>query len=335
MNPLIKALEMHGCSPRLSAGNWMAKCPAHEDKVKSLSVRESEDITLLFCHAHCQPIEVLEALDLPWSAMFGDADDHLIRPVPPKGEEAPKPIRRPTPVASTIVMPIRTGVPVPNSVLLYKGQKPSKTWWYRNAEGQPLFATCRWDIDGEKKRIRHITMHREGNALCWKLGDLPSPRPLYGLDRLALMPDQAVLLVEGEKTAEAAHGRIESGAVAVTWCGGAAALNKVDWSPLDGKEVICWPDADRAGIECMQDLCEQHKGWRLVEPLPWVEEGWDLADPTPPHVNVSELFNKAWTPSSWDIDYVMKSCVVFRPWDDRYKGPFQSGGLRVEMGAGE
>nr|WP_246591083.1 DUF6371 domain-containing protein [Georgfuchsia toluolica] len=71
----------------------------------------------------------------------------------------------------------------------------------------------------------------------------PEPRPLYGLDRLAAKPDATVLLVEGEKCADAAAEVLPEYAV-LTWPGGCKAVKKVDWRPLAGRKVICWPDAD-------------------------------------------------------------------------------------------
>ena len=68
-------------------------------------------------------------------------------------------------------------------------------------------------------------------------------RPLYGLDRLAAKPDAVVVLVEGEKCADAGHDELPDYAV-VSWPGGGKADGKVDWSPLAGRKVVTWADAD-------------------------------------------------------------------------------------------
>jgi hypothetical protein len=50
---------------------WIARCPAHEDRRASLSVRETGDgRTLLHCFALCRPDEVLGAIGMDWSALF-------------------------------------------------------------------------------------------------------------------------------------------------------------------------------------------------------------------------------------------------------------------------
>jgi hypothetical protein len=52
-------------------GRWIARCPAHEDRSPSLSIRELDDgQTLLHCFAGCGAIEVLDSLGLDWSALF-------------------------------------------------------------------------------------------------------------------------------------------------------------------------------------------------------------------------------------------------------------------------
>ncbi|MCX7992351.1 MAG: hypothetical protein N2651_01650, partial [Fimbriimonadales bacterium] len=48
---------------RLSSGEWLACCPAHDDREPSLSLRELADGTLLWhCHAGCSQEQVGEAL---------------------------------------------------------------------------------------------------------------------------------------------------------------------------------------------------------------------------------------------------------------------------------
>jgi hypothetical protein len=52
-------------------GRWIARCPAHQDKSPSLSIRELDDGRLLInCFAGCGPIEVLDALGMTWGDLF-------------------------------------------------------------------------------------------------------------------------------------------------------------------------------------------------------------------------------------------------------------------------
>ena len=47
---------------RRSGSCWMAKCPAHDDKNPSLSIREVDGKVLLHCHAGCRQRDVIAAL---------------------------------------------------------------------------------------------------------------------------------------------------------------------------------------------------------------------------------------------------------------------------------
>lgn len=49
---------------------WIARCPAHEDRAPSLSIREAEDRTLLHCFAGCSPLEVVESIGLTLTDLF-------------------------------------------------------------------------------------------------------------------------------------------------------------------------------------------------------------------------------------------------------------------------
>lgn len=108
-------------------------------------------------------------------------------------------------------------------------------WDYRSADGELLACVYRYDTpDGKQYRPWDV----RGRAMR-----MPEPRPLYNLP--ALHPTDTVVLVEGEKCADAL---VSVGIVATTAMGGAAtALDKTDWSPLAGKRVIVWPDNDEAG----------------------------------------------------------------------------------------
>jgi hypothetical protein len=58
---------------RNGAGRAMARCPAHEDKRASLSIREIGDGTvLLHCFSGCYPIDVCRAIGLEFRHLFPD-----------------------------------------------------------------------------------------------------------------------------------------------------------------------------------------------------------------------------------------------------------------------
>jgi len=62
--------RLDGVCERFS-GQWLACCPAHDDKSPSLSVKETEDgCILIHCFAGCAPCDVLAAVDLELSDLF-------------------------------------------------------------------------------------------------------------------------------------------------------------------------------------------------------------------------------------------------------------------------
>ena len=72
MSALESLLErLDGLRKGSSTGQWIARCPAHDDRSPSLSIREADDGKILVnCFAGCGAIDVLDALGLPWAALF-------------------------------------------------------------------------------------------------------------------------------------------------------------------------------------------------------------------------------------------------------------------------
>lgn len=123
--------------------------------------------------------------------------------------------------------------------------RPEAVWTYRNEDGTIIGYVCRFRTSDGGKEILPLTWCR--NILTgqceWRWMAQAKPRPLYGLDVLAKKRESTVLIVEGEKCAEA--GRIELPEFAViTWPGGSRATAKADWKPLAGRRIIIWPDCD-------------------------------------------------------------------------------------------
>lgn len=62
-------------------GRWMARCPAHEDRSPSLSVRELEDgRVLVHCFSGCAAADVVAAVGLSLADLFADRLDHRVAP---------------------------------------------------------------------------------------------------------------------------------------------------------------------------------------------------------------------------------------------------------------
>jgi putative DNA primase/helicase len=137
------------------------------------------------------------------------------------------------------------------------------------------FLVCRFPA----KKIRPLWW--SGSRWEWKAP--PAPRPLLNLSRIRSDPG-TVLIVEGEKAADAAA-KLYLKAVVTTWPSGCKAIEKADWSPLKGRRVILWPDADQVGQQAMDRLAQlllrlPVDRVQMVTPPAEVPEGWDLADAT-------------------------------------------------------
>ncbi len=171
--------------------------------------------------------------------------------------------------------------PLPETMRHRRHGTPAAIWRYRDAAGALLFAVCRFDPPGARKEIVPLSCGADG----WRWKAPPEPRPLYGLDRLAARPAAPVLVVEGEKAADAAVG-IFPGFAVVTWPGGAQAVGKADWTPLRGRLVAAWPDNDVPGRVAAGEVAKAATAAgaarAVVVPVPqdW-PDGWDVADPLP------------------------------------------------------
>lgn len=70
---------------RLSGGNWMARCPAHEDGKASLSIARGKDHpVVLNCKAGCATVDILAAVGMTWDTLCAPREDQR-----PRGEWTP------------------------------------------------------------------------------------------------------------------------------------------------------------------------------------------------------------------------------------------------------
>lgn len=60
---------------RRSGNGWRARCPAHEDRIPSLSINERDGKILVHCHGGCSQEAVLAALKIEAHELFLDASD--------------------------------------------------------------------------------------------------------------------------------------------------------------------------------------------------------------------------------------------------------------------
>ena len=150
--------------------------------------------------------------------------------------------------------PLRCVFPVPDSAPPATNLGPMH-WAYRDREGRLLGYVKRYK-NGKDKAFSPITWWQDehGKMGQWQMKHWPQPKPLYGLWRLPERPEAPVLLVEGEKTCEAAQRHFGAKFECLTWPGGASAWKVAHWLPLRGREVWLLPDDDEPGTKAMAGI---------------------------------------------------------------------------------
>lgn len=128
---------------------------------------------------------------------------------------------------------------------------------YASADGEVLLRVHRTDKPDGSKTFSQSTPDGKGG---WSWRGIKGKTPLYRLPALAAAPRLPVVICEGEKAAEAAQRLLGDSMVATTWPGGAAAVDSADLSPLQGRDVVVWPDADAAGKSAAATLLARLSG---------------------------------------------------------------------------
>lgn len=64
--------RLDGVKPT-GSDRWIAKCPAHDDRSPSLSIRDTGDRVLIHCHASCSAIDIVAAVGLELRDLYRDA----------------------------------------------------------------------------------------------------------------------------------------------------------------------------------------------------------------------------------------------------------------------
>ena len=158
------------------------------------------------------------------------------------------------------------------------------TWTYFTPEGEVLGYITRLpdhrSKDG-KKYFPTTYWQNQAGVKTWRHNQFVGVRPIYNVLDLAEHPTWPVVIVEGEKAAEAGIAWLVE-TVVLSWPGGSNTADKVDWRALQGRIVCLLPDHDEAGRKAMRAIADKLKGvaagvW-LLEVEPHRPVGWDIAD---------------------------------------------------------
>lgn len=254
----------------------------HEGRWKDFATDEHGDLIALY--AANQGVSQLQAArELAGKYGFKGS----VEPAPDRPPRMAPPPPRPT----YDIGPPPDDAPEPSLLHPVLGS-PTLIHTYRDQAGRLLNFVCRYQ-DGPSKQFVPWSWDRLTSR--WVMKSLPEPRPLYGLHELR--SDGRVLVVEGEKAADAARGLAGHVYSVLAWPNGGSAWDRADWSPVFGREVLLWPDSDRhthpdgrlrerqPGLAAMLGLAEHltREGCRVkyidtTDPGLYTQDGFDAAD---------------------------------------------------------
>lgn len=303
---LVDVVRGYGVDLRKAGAEWQGLCPFHDERSPSFTVNEAKGFVHCFgCGAHYDVIGfVMRAGGLAFTEACKVLGARDFTALPARRET-----RRPSMLPDSTEAQWVPIYPVPDSADVIepgawcqvwnakKGRfwkmRPERVDAYRDARGRLMGYVVRIQFPDGKKVTPQVTwcIGPDG-SMRWCAWPFQKPRPLCGLDALAALPSAPVLMVEGEKCRAAGAGALPMYAVAC-WPGGSKGLRHVDWSPLAGRDVVLWPDADAPGVQAMLGHLQYDGIWvdgvaqyahrvgckslRLVDP-DGMPKGWDLAD---------------------------------------------------------
>lgn len=252
---LVETAERFGVSLMKDGDEWIARCPFHEDDTPSFTIFTGRDrVQRMHCFGCGAKGDVLDFtqqiknVDLPGAIRIlnGEATKPNIAPrrvevrdvyagivpVEPPGEIEPS-------KRVTLYNPKRAG-----TEREFGSFVPSMVFPYRREDGSLFGYVLRHDLpDGKKETPMVMWVRLPNGRETWSRFPFPKPRPLYGLEALG---SGQVIVVEGEKCKDALA--LATGRTVVSWSGGTEGMKHTDWTPLKGRGVILWPDADGPGM---------------------------------------------------------------------------------------
>tara|TARA_Y100000310_G_scaffold344706_1_gene458925 strand:- start:6438 stop:8138 length:1701 start_codon:yes stop_codon:yes gene_type:complete len=188
-----------------------------------------------------------------------------------------------------VAIPDDIDLPLPEGTSYHK---------YYNRKGELVTLNVRVEATAEKKKYFY-PLSMTSNLDFVK--EWAEPKQLYRSEKLDPKKERVVLIVEGEKTADAAAAMFTKADV-ISWRGGSNGVSHGDWELLNDRVVYLWPDADEPGVKAMEQIASLLKAKSIyIVDVSSLEQGADLADIT--KEQAGELFKTA---TKLDTDQVDK-----------------------------
>ena len=231
-----------------ASGEYMARCPCHDDKTASLSVtgkaspKDGKERIYFHCQAGCDSIRIMRALGVEPRDLIVELDrpreGRPSRPKPPTKPPAEKPESA------------RAKAEEPK----INWSHPDRVYSYTDVEGRELFQVCRYQYtqDGKQEKTFRQRMHDPANPKANRDGWVASvpnelrDSTLYHMPQLAaaIREGRPVYVVEGEKDVETLE---RLGHTSTCNPGGADKWRDGYTKLLKGADVIILPDNDTEG----------------------------------------------------------------------------------------
>lgn len=161
---------------------------------------------------------------------------------------------------------------------------PNWVYPYYRADGKLVCYVLRIDLDNGKKITPTISWcERPDGSQGWVYMRPKSSHLMpYNSQFIKSRPEAPILIVEGEKCADAAP-RLLPAYVPLSWLGGTNAVDKTDWSCVKGKKVLILPDNDEMGHKAAAKIADIVKSQgavdiKMLQPDQDKPKGWDIAD---------------------------------------------------------
>ncbi len=192
--------------------------------------------------------------------------------------------------------------------------------FYVSEDGEIICSVRRYlirDSSGEIMRGSDGKAKKEFRQFSGKstFPKMPETRPLYNIPDI--LEAERVIWVEGEKCADDLKAM---GYTATCNLGGAGMLSvksapSYDFSPLQGKQVIIWPDNDSAGIKIaklVQDLSSKAGATSvtMLSPPRGKPEKWDVSDAITEGFDINKFLNEPQHKTKQNISLKDKSLLV-------------------------
>lgn len=257
-----------------------------------------------------------DAAEMIAKELGGYYDTDIIKPT--KDVKIPK--------KEDVLIPKKPPFPPPTHIYVKDvgDTKIDAIWTYKNENGYVIAYDARIDHltpDGKTKKDI-FPLRWNGNK--WYTKAMPSPRPLFNLDKIAEDKDgkKQVIIVEGCKTAAAAEHYFPN-YVVTTWQGGCKAVKLADFSSIYGRKVIIIPDADKLidertsdffpwenqpGMKAANQIADILYNHRCIvrivntKALGEIKSGWDIADALEGGMKQAEI-----------VDFIRKNIYEYVP----------------------